>query len=123
MRSLWRSRKGSISILILLIYLLLAWMGALTFTVMKTEQLKILYVDFNTDNTIDIHVQNTGTATVTITDARVDDVIIDVTDIVIDPGESHEVTGISYAWMSGTTYDIAVVTNTGARFIYRTTAP
>ena len=125
MRRLWRSRKGSMLILIPLIFLVL-WMGATTFefkTELKTEQLRIVCVDFNADDTIDIHARNTGTATVTITDARVDAAIIDVADITIDSGESCEVTGISYAWINGAAYDIAVVTNTGATFTYSATSP
>lgn len=125
MRRLLRSRKGSMLILIPLIFLIL-WVGALTFeikTEFKIEQLQIVCVDFNADDTIDIHVRNTGTATVTITDARVDAAIIDVTDVTIDSGESYEVTGISYAWINGTAYNIAVVTNTGATFTYRATSP
>jgi len=113
-------------ILISLIFLVLTWVSALTFefkTEFKIEQLQIVGVDFNADDTIDIHVQNTGTATVTITDARVDDAIIDVTDVTIDSGESYEVTGISYAWIDGTAYNIAVVTNTGATFTYGATSP
>ena len=113
-------------ILISLIFLVLTWVSALTFefkTEFKIEQLQIVGVDFNADDTIDIHVQNTGTATVTITDARVDVAIIDVTDVTIDSGESYEVTGISYAWIDGTEYNIAVVTNTGATFTYGATSP
>ena len=130
MRRLRRSKKASISILILLIFLLLAWMGALTFpfkTVMKTEQLQIVGVDFNgyggPGSTIDIHVRNTGSATAIITGVKVDDAIIGVTDIIIDPGESYEITGIYYGWISETAYNIAVVTNTGATFTYRAIPP
>jgi len=126
MRRLSRSRNGSMLVLISLIFLALTWAAAVTFefkTEFKIEQLQIVCVDFNADDTIDMHVQNTGTATATITDAKVDDAIIDVTDITIDPGESYEITGISYAWINGTAYNIAVVTNTGATFIYRATSP
>jgi len=69
MRRLWRSRKGSMLFLIPLIFLVL-WVGATTFeikTEFKTEQLQIVCVDFNADDTIDIHVRNTGTAIVTVT--------------------------------------------------------
>ncbi len=131
MRRLRRSRKADILlILILLIFLLSAWMGALTFpfkTVMKTEQLQIVGVDFNgyggPGSTIDVHVRNTGSATAIITGVKVDDTVIGVTDIIIDPGESHEITGIYYGWISETAYNIAVVTNTGATFTYRAISP
>ena len=124
MKRLWRNREANLFLIfILVIFALSAWMGALTFTFKKTEELRIAGVDFNADNTIDIHVQNVGTATVTITEAKVDYTIIDVVDITIGPGESYEVTGIHYVWTKETAYDIAVVTSTGNTFIYRAKSP
>lgn len=90
---------------------------------MKTEELRIAGVDFNAENTIDIHVQNTGTATVKITEVKVDYTVIDVADITIGLGESYEVTGVHYAWIKETAYDIAVVTSTGNTFIFRAISP
>jgi len=124
MKRLWRNRKANLFVIfILLIFALSAWMGALTFTIMITEELRIVGVDFNADNTIDIHVQNVGTATVTITEVRVDYTIIDVADITIGLGESYEVIEIHYDWIKETAYDIAVVTSTGHTFIYRAISP
>ena len=124
MKRLWRNRRANLFLIfILLLFALSAWMGALTFTFKKTEEPRIVGVDFNADNTIDIHVENTGTATITITEAKIDDTTIDVADITIGLGESYEITGIPYAWINETKYDIAVVTNTGNMFIYRAISP
>lgn len=41
----------------------------------------------------------------------------------MSPGESYEVTGIHYAWIKETAYDIAVTTSTGNTFIYRVISP
>ena len=124
MKRLWRSRKANLFLIfILLIFALSAWVGALTFTIMITEELRIAGVDFNLNNTIDIHVRNVGTETVTIIEVKVDYTIIDVADITIGPGESYEVTGIHHAWIKETAYDIAVITSTGNTFIYRAISP
>lgn len=110
-------------ILILLMFLFSAWFGALTFPVMRTEELRIVGVDFNVDDTIDIHVQNTGMVTVIITDVKVDYAIFDVGDVTVYPGESYEVTGVPCAWVEETKYDIVVMTNTGSMFMYRVVSP
>lgn len=124
MKRLWRNRKANLFLIfILLVFALSAWVDALTFTFMITEELRIAGVDFNVDNTVDIHVQNTGWATVTITEVKVDYTIIDVSDITIGPEESYEITGIHYAWIKETKYNIAVVTNTGNTFTYRVISP
>ena len=124
MKRLWRNKEANLFLIfILLIFALSAWMGTLTVSIMLTEKLRIASVDFNADNTIDVHVQNVGTATVTITEAKVDYTIIDIADITIGPGESYEITGIHYAWIEGTAYDIAVVTSTGHTSIYRVMSP
>jgi zona occludens toxin (predicted ATPase) len=124
MSRLWRSRKANVLLIwIFLMFFLSAWMGSLTFTFKQTEELSIVGVDFNADDTIDIHVQNTGTVTVTITDVKVDYAIIDVTDISVHPGESYEVIGVPCAWVEETKYDIVVMTNTGNTFMYRVMSP
>ena len=52
-----------------------AWMGALTFTFMKTEELKITSMTFNGDgSTITLAVHNTGTGSVTVASAKVNGV-------------------------------------------------
>ncbi len=124
MRRLWRSRRANISlILILLMFLFSVWFGALTVPVIRTEELRIVGVDFNVDDTIDVHVQNTGMVTVIITDVKVDYAIFGVGDVTVYPGESYEVTGVPCAWVAETKYDIVVMTNTGSVFMYRVVSP
>ncbi len=48
-----------------------AWMGALTFNFMATEQLKVTNLQFTPQVTINVTMQNTGTTTVTITEVHV----------------------------------------------------
>src|SRR5271157_4144339 len=47
-----------------------AWMGALTFNFMATEQLKITNMQFGT-GTVSVTLQNTGTSTITITEIHI----------------------------------------------------
>ncbi|NIO37110.1 DUF4352 domain-containing protein, partial [Candidatus Bathyarchaeota archaeon] len=52
-----------------------AWMGALTFTFMKTEELKILSHTWDSSRVyIDLSVKNTGTGALTVTEVRRNDV-------------------------------------------------
>ncbi len=44
-----------------------AWMGALTFTFMQTEQMQITSMNFSGTNNITLAVKNTGSGPVTIT--------------------------------------------------------
>src|SRR4030065_2167052 len=54
-----------------------AWMGALTFTFMKTEELKVQSHTWATNRaTISISVKNTGTGALTISEWRVNDVVV-----------------------------------------------
>ena len=103
-----------------------AWMGALTFTFMKTEELRIVGVDFNVaPRTIDIHVRNSGTATAVITDAKVGDAILAIPagEITLAPGDSAEILAVVYPWVNGTAYNVALVTKMGNQYTYRATSP
>ena len=111
-----------------------AWMGALTFTFMATEQLEIRGCTFSGDsgdplNTIILSVQNTGTTDLIInkyklgvsaTSHTIADVSVDqgatVDDLTLTTGADGE------AWTSGITYDIYLITSTGKQFPYRATA-
>jgi len=102
-----------------------AWMGALTFTFMKTEQLSFTKVAFsgnsgNATNTITVTVQNTGTSDVTLTEARVTgylvDKTIDYTDVTISKGSSGSVTLSSVGWTSGKAYNIELHSSQGNKF-------
>jgi len=108
-----------------------AWMGALTFTFMKTEQLSFTAVTFsgttgNSTNSIVLTLQNTGTSDVTLTDARVTgylvDKTIDFTDVTISKGASGTVTLSNVGWYTGKAYNIELHSSTGNKFPWTETA-
>ena len=106
-----------------------AWMGALTFTFMETEQLTYTEVDFGTGNTtIAVTVENTGTADVVVTKATVTGYNVDETvnfdDVTVPKGDSAPITLTltSGQWVAGRAYDIELLTAKGNKFITRATA-
>ncbi len=103
-----------------------AWMGALTFTFMGTEQLEIQSCVFNAGNTdVTLTVQNTGTADLTVKSWKVGNTNTPValtTEVPVLQGQQTTVT-VPYAWSSGYTYDIYLITAAGKQFMYRATAP
>jgi len=104
-----------------------AWMGALTFTFMETEQLEIQSCVFNTGtpNDVTLTVQNTGTADLTVKSYKEGNTGTPTTldsPVLIEQGASAPV-DVPLAWSSGTTYDIYILTATGKQFMYRATAP
>jgi len=109
-----------------------AWMGALTFTFMKTEELKVTSHTWASGRTyIDLTVKNTGTGALTITEIRVNDVSNGTTwSTTLNAGSSATLrivsTGYGFTgnvFASGTKYEFAVLTATGNKFTYVATAP
>jgi flagellin-like protein len=111
-----------------------AWMGALTFTFMATEQLDVQGATFsgtsgNANNTIVLAVQNTGSADLTVDKYKlgVSGTQRDINDVPVTQGDSTTVTCTTgadgEAWTTGTTYDIYLITSTGKQFPYRATSP
>jgi flagellin-like protein len=111
-----------------------AWMGALTFTFMKTEELKIQSNTWDTTGTvdyIDLSVKNTGTSAMTISAVRVNDVSNGTLTnaITLQPGDSQTIrvsaTGFitGNVYVSGTKYEFAVISATGNKYPYVATAP
>ncbi len=104
-----------------------AWMGALTFTFMKTEELKITGVTFQT-GTATIAVTNTGADTLTVSAVTIDDVSATPTyagnfgtDGSLAKGASGTIT-VNHSWQSGYKYTYAVLTSGGNKYTYTTTA-
>jgi len=137
MRKLWKSRKALSPVVAAIILIAVtvavsiavaAWMGALTFTFMKTEELKITGVTFQTGNAT-ITVTNTGANTYTVSGVTIDDVSATVlvwggsfaADHSLAKGASGTIT-ISHSWTSGYKYTYAVLTTTGNKYTYTTTA-
>ena len=144
MKKLWKGKKALSPVVAAIILIAVtvavsiavaAWMGALTFTFMSTEQLEIRGATFtgtsdNANNTIVMNVQNTGTSDLTVasyklgvsaTSYTITNVLVEqgatVTDLTLTTGSDGE------QWVSGTTYDIYLITSTGKLFPYRATAP
>jgi flagellin-like protein len=102
-----------------------AWMGALTFTFMKTEELKVQGHTWGT-GTITLTVKNSGTSPLTLSEVRINDVVTTATfnpaSGTMDPGTTATV-AITHAFASGTKYEFAVITATGNKYTYVATAP
>jgi len=102
-----------------------AWMGALTFSFMGTEQLRISKITWtwNTDpalRTFVINVNNTGTKDMTISQvlvnyAGVTGTITPTLPHILKATESTSLTVI-YAYTNGTNYDISVATASNYKF-------
>ena len=107
-----------------------AWMGALTFTFMKTETYNIVSVTFggtsnSTTNSITLKVQNTGTASFTVTTAaKVNGVAKTLTaEVTIAAGITGNVTIPSVGWINGRTYNIELITAQGTKISWIANAP
>ncbi len=147
MRKLLKSRKALSPVVAAIILIAVtvavsiavaAWMGALTFTFMATEEVTFTGRTWDPAGTyIDVRVKNTGTATLTIDKIEVNDVLIDSTsewtvttvgkDATLDAGEEVEVKispTTTMSFVSGTKYNLVFITSKGNRFgPYVTTAP
>ena len=105
-----------------------AWMGALTFTFMKTEELKVQSHTWATNRTsISVTVKNTGTGAMTLSEWRVNDIAVsNVTYTVgaatLDAGATATVR-VGSTFNSGVKYEFAVLSATGNKYTYVATAP
>ena len=107
-----------------------AWMGALTFTFMATEQLQITNMQFSTGH-IYLTVNNTGTSPVTINEVWVNNV--KETDAVQNgtstgppftlDANTGLVIDIPYSWTTGSNYQVKLVSSKGNQFYYSAVAP
>ena len=102
-----------------------AWMGALTFSFMGTEQLKISKITWtwsptSTSRTFVINVNNTGTKDLTINQILVNYGSSGVGQptslpLILKATQSASLT-VTYAYTNGTNYDISVATSSGYKF-------
>ncbi len=93
-----------------------AWMGALTFTFMQTEQMSVTSMTFPSANNITLAVKNTGSGKVTITAITVNGVAATFTTTKANNEWEAGGTGyiyISTAWTSGNTYRVVLQSSTG----------
>jgi flagellin-like protein len=134
MIKLWKSRKALSPVVAAIILIAVtvavsiavaAWMGALTFTFMKTEELKIISHTWASDRSyIDLKVKNTGTGSLTLSEVRVNDVVTtsNVTSTPLSPGSSV-VIRVTKSFSSGVKYEFAILTTTGNKYTYTAVAP
>jgi flagellin-like protein len=135
MRKLMKSRKALSPVVAAIILIAVtvavsvavaAWMGALTFTFMATEELRITELDYGTAGEIGVICNNTGTAKITIREIWVNNVKQNTwssgSSDTVNPGSGETFT-ITYAFVAGNKYEVALVTASGNRFTYTGTAP
>ena len=135
MRSILRHRKALSPVVAAIILIAVtvavsiavaAWMGALTFTFMDTEELKILNVRFegNVSRTMNVTLQNTGTTHLVVNQLKVGNQTetIEEVDGTFSAGTKGSIK-IDFEWKAGTTYEVELLTTKGNKFIYRATAP
>jgi len=137
MRKILRSRKALSPVVAAIILIAVtvavsiavaAWMGALTFTFMKTEEVKVISMTFDlTANEIDVLVRNVGTSKITITAVSVNGesggtftgtATIDAADeetLTVDPG--------TLVMKAGYKYRVEFVTGSGYKFYGEDVAP
>jgi flagellin-like protein len=102
-----------------------AWMGALTFSFMGTEQLTLPKIKWTWNSapasrTFKIYVNNTGTKDVTINQilvnyAGVTGTITPALPCILKATQSTYFI-VTYAYTNGTNYDISVVTSSGYKY-------
>ena len=100
-----------------------AWMGALSFSFMGTEQLTISTLEWKGPNTsFDIIVHNSGTKDVTITQIQVNYGTTGITaqpaglPLALKAAATTTTLTVTFAYTNGTSYDISVVTSSGYKF-------
>ena len=98
-----------------------AWMGALTFTFMKTEELKITNMTFagtsgSGTNTIDISLRNSGTSKVSVAQVKINDATATTsTTLPLDvlAGATSSITVSAAGWVSGQKYRVTLLSASG----------
>jgi flagellin-like protein len=135
MIKLWKSRKALSPVVAAIILIAVtvavsiavaAWMGALTFTFMKTEELKILNITWATGNAnATLTVKNTGSGTITINQVKVNDASATMTpsSVTLSPGGQTDIVVSGVTFSSGTKYEFAFYSATGNRYPYTAVAP
>jgi len=106
-----------------------AWMGALTFNFMGTEQVSITYAYFGTapGTTLIVNVTNSGSGAVIINSATVNGNATTVTGAPVTvPGNTPTMAinmTLTANWVNGYTYNIKLSSQKGNSFVYTAVAP
>jgi flagellin-like protein len=107
-----------------------AWMGALTFNFMATEQIKITNMQFYTTvgpdltHNVTVTMQNTGTNPVTVTEIHINNGATSLlTAQFTIPANTLIVANVTSPWVNGAQYEVEARTAKGSQFTYTATAP
>jgi flagellin-like protein len=101
-----------------------AWMGALTFTFMKTEELKFVSHTWGASNAyIDLKVRNTGTSPLTLSGAEVNSASATANATGTVAANAETIVRITQGFTSGQKYEFAIKTAAGNKYTYIATAP
>jgi flagellin-like protein len=107
-----------------------AWMGALTFNFMATEQIKVTNVQFYTTvvpggtNNVTITMQNTGTTPVTVTEVHINNAATNLLALQFTiPANTLMLANVTSPWVNGAQYEIEARTSKGNQFTYTASAP
>lgn len=136
MKKLWRSKKALSPVIAAIILIAVtvavsiavaAWMGAITFTFMGTEELKInthTWEAASPPTYIDLFVTNTGATTLTLDSAQVNNgaTTMNSTGLALVAGASAAVR-ITHTFADGVKYNFAIVTLAGNKYLYTASAP
>jgi len=109
-----------------------AWMGALTFTFMKTESIEwptsaeFEGISGAADNYVNVTIRNTGSVKLYLNVAKINGVekttTVPVTPIPIEPDASQEIRISSVVWNEGYSYEIRFIATSGTEFAKTFTA-
>jgi flagellin-like protein len=106
-----------------------AWMGALTFNFMATEQLKITNLAFPAVNTVTITMLNTGTNPLTISEVHVNNgpnlisTAIPTWATGVVAANTNLIENFTSSWVNGAQYEVELKSSKGNQFTYTATAP
>ena len=100
-----------------------AWMGALTFTFMGTEELKITNAEFLAGNNVNITMQNTGTTPITVTEIHINNGANLLSQSQLVNANSLVEKQVSFTWTQGNSYQVKIVTSKGNQYYYNAVAP
>jgi len=97
-----------------------AWMGALTFSFMGTEEIRIPQLAWTGNTSFELNITNTGTKDVTINSIQINYATATGT---ITPSlplplkaAASTTLKVDFVYVNGTSYDISVVTSSGYKF-------
>jgi len=139
MRRLFKSKKALspvvasiilIAVTVAVSIAVAAWMGALTFTFMKTEELKITNLAWASTSSATLTLQNSGTSPLTISSVKVNDAsaaiaAVSPATLTMAAGAkgNYTVTLTTGTFSSGAKYEFVLSTAAGNKYIYTGTYP